>query len=135
MFIFAGTKIKYMNEYCTCTEEHGYPPWCKELSNYINGSFCALKGGLKSKHCPGAIRLQFGGRLIDNYFSSHPDVCSKSERNFGYVNWRNSNLFLNYASQWYNFNDLWNAKFILKFWYTVSIENGNFQAYLLFNCK
>ena len=69
-----------MDGYCTCIEEHGYPPWCEKLT----GSFCTMIGGLKSKHCPGAIRLPIGGRLVDNYFSSHSDVCSKSERKFMY---------------------------------------------------
>ena len=83
----------YENRYCTCAASREYPLWCRKWSATYNKSYCILNGGLKSKYCPGARRFQIDGRIVDNYFSSHPAVCRKSERKFKEFDiWHNCTL-------------------------------------------
>ena len=71
----ADAKEEYEDTYCNCTTKAGSVPWCGKWSSKINESYCVLNGGLQAKHCPGARLLK-----SDDYISSHPSVCNKSER-------------------------------------------------------
>ena len=76
----AMRKRDYETNYCQCAPKHGVPSWCGKWSSKIKDSFCILNGGLQSKHCPGATRLQG----LNDYISSHPSVCNKSKRKLSY---------------------------------------------------
>ena len=74
------TKRDYETNYCRCAPKYGVPSWCGKWSTEIKDSFCVMNGGFQSKHCPGAIRIVG----LNDYFSSHPSVCNKSERKLSY---------------------------------------------------
>lgn len=78
-YFLLDSKSSFENTQCNCTKKHGYPPWCSTLHGSIK-SICILDGGLKARPCPGAKRLEFGGKTHNDYFSSDPSVCKKAER-------------------------------------------------------
>ena len=55
-------------------------PWCDRWSDLINKSFCVLNGGLSSRFCPSATRLVVDETIVDDYISTDPSVCNKTER-------------------------------------------------------
>ena len=71
-----------MKTLCKCVEKHNLPSWCVNRSDNISNPFCILDGGLKSIMCPGAKQLVYNGQKVDDYFSSHPSICNKTERKY-----------------------------------------------------
>ena len=81
---FSDAKILYEEKYCRCAAKREEPAWCKKWWSDTKEQYCYLNEGLESKHCPGAERLYIGDEPTDDYFSSHPSICSKSERKLSY---------------------------------------------------
>ena len=64
-------------KYCYCERWNEYPKvnaYCHRWFSTIKGSYCLLKGGSVSRHCPGARKL--AGKEI--YFTSDESICNAS---------------------------------------------------------
>ena len=75
----------FENTYCNCTEKYDTPAWCGKYITGIKKPFCVLNGGLGSKFCPDAMRLEIDGTTVGDYISSDLHVCNKSIRKFSVV--------------------------------------------------
>ena len=55
---------------CVCGKVRDFEAYC---SGWMDETYpwCYLQGGLKSGHCPGAVK----SNNLDHYWTKHPDVC------------------------------------------------------------
>ena len=77
VFDILDKKKKYEMENCQCGTFEEYPntnSYCQRWSSRINESYCLLKGGLLSRYCAGATKLE----RHDIYRTADESICNKS---------------------------------------------------------
>ena len=71
---------------CNCVAKRiakrNFVPWCTKLFPNNDELFCILNGGLNSKRCPGAKRLEWYLRTVEEYYTSDESACKKAASKF-----------------------------------------------------